>query len=369
MMLQIHYGTAVATVPAAAIGAIKCATKNDIQALLLICERPQDFCTLSREALAARLSERVGCTEAQAESALSFWRGAGVLEFCEDAESVKASDEATHVLQEASAKEEQAEATPQPSQKKKPSRSDELPHYTTAELSALLAERQETAAYLDECARVWGRIFNIHETNVILGLSDYLGLEWDYILALLSYCVKVQNEQGQKKSLHYVEKIAFSFYDEGVTNLETLQSKLRAVEQLRESEGQIRALFGMGSRAMTPKEKKSISTWIHDYGYDMEIIRLAYEATVDAKGSFNISYMNSVLANWNRDGLRTPADVERAQAAFASERDKSRGAGKKSATAHSQAPQGSFDTGDFFNAAVRRSLGDDFFDQMNTEET
>ena len=125
---------------------------------------------------------------------------------------------------------------------------------------------------------------------------------------------------------------------------------------MAEVEGQLRTLFGMGARALTPKEKKCFSTWLYEYRYGMEIIRLAYDVTVDAKGSPNMSYMNSVLANWNRDGLRTPEAVQSAQAAFHAEQEKTRTGGKGKTTA----PTGSFDTDDFFSAAVRRSFGEDF---------
>ena len=68
-----------------------------------------------------------------------------------------------------------------------------------------------------------------------------------------------------------------------------------------------------------------------------------------------MSYMNSVLANWNRDGLRTIEQIDEAQAAFNQSKQKVHKGGADEASA-----QGTFDTEDFFEAAVRRSLGDDF---------
>jgi DNA replication protein DnaD len=64
--------------------------------------------------------------------------------------------------------------------------------------------------------------------------------------------------------------------------------------------------------------------------------------------------MDAVLANWNRDGLRTLADIENSEASFQAR--KAEKAGKKPAPDG----QGSFNTDDFFAAAVRRSFGDDF---------
>ena len=181
----------------------------------------------------------------------------------------------------------------------------------------------------------------------MLGFVDYLGLEWDYILTLLAFCVREQDKRGVKRSLRYVENMAFSFYDEGVTDLPTLQEKIRRIEQTAEVEGRLRRMFGMGERALTPAEKKKFSTWLYDYQYGLDIITRAFEVTVDTKGSPNLKYMDAVLANWNRDGLRTLADIEASEARFR-------------ASKSSGDTQSSFNTDDFFAAAVRRSFGDDF---------
>jgi DnaD/phage-associated family protein len=167
------------------------------------------------------------------------------------------------------------------------------------------------------------------------------------------YVKKNNGERGVKKSLHYVESMAFSLYEENVFDLGSLNAKLQSLELLAQAEGQLRTMFGMGERALTPKEKKSFSTWLYDYKYDLDIIRHAYEITVDAKGKPSIPYMNSVLANWNAAGLQTLAAINEAQEKFKAENSPE---GKKKAAKS----EGSFETDDFFKAAVRRSFGDDF---------
>ena len=237
---------------------------------------------------------------------------------------------------------------------RKPRGEDRLPHYTSVELADLLESRKEVSDYLNECQNIWGKIFNTHESNIMLGFADYLGLEWDYVLTLLAFCAREQDKRGMKRSLRYVETLAFAFYDEGVTDLPSLQEKLRRIEQAAEVEGSLRRMFGMGERALTPAEKKKFSTWLYEYKYDLDIITRAFEVTVDAKGSPSLKYMDAVLANWNRDGLRTLADIDAAEERFQSQKTDRSG---KSSPADGQS---SFDTDDFFAAAVRRSFGEDF---------
>ena len=360
MNIQLQYGTAVAVVPAATLTVLDRATQDDLKVLLTLCAKPALTTGNCFGECVGNIAAEVGCTPARVEASLSFWRGAGILNMVgEDQAPTVAAEispgEAPKTeapVQAPSAPEAEKEEPREPKAPKlRPA--DALPHYTSAELADLLESRREAADYLKECQNVWGKMFNVHEHNIILGLTDYLGLEWDYVLTLLAFCADEQDKRGIKRSLRYVETRAFAFYDEGVTDLPSLQEKLRKLEQMEEVEGQLRRMFGMGERALTPTEKKKFSSWLYEYRYGMDIITRAFEVTVDAKGSPNLKYMDAVLSNWNRDGLRTVEDIQAAEEKFQADK-----AGKKGKTAPEG--QGSFNTDDFFAAAVRRSLGEDF---------
>ncbi len=359
MNILIHYGTAVATVPTSALGVMERATKNDLKVLLTLCADPTLLSGDSFGACVGNLAIRLNCTPAQIETSLSFWRGAGVLNIVGEGVSLPTvQPTASEPVPTASAEIQQPEAKgkQETSTAPKPRPAPELPRYTSAELAVLLESREETAAYLKECENIWGKMFNPHEYNIVLALVDYLGLEWDYVLALLSYAAKYYRERdNQGKSLSYVERMAFSLHKEGIVTTEALQNRFKEMENMATLEYKLRKLFGMGEGALTPTQKKMFSTWVYEYRFDMEIIRMAYNRAVDNTGSSKINklmnYVNRTLGAWNEDNLRTPEQIEAADAAFRAARDGEK-AGK---------PQtGSFDTDDFFAAAVRRSLGDDF---------
>ena len=123
--------------------------------------------------------------------------------------------------------------------------------------------------------------------------------------------------------------------------IQDLEEELKRREASADAETKIRSLFGVGERAFTTKEKRFISVWINDMSFSIEIIEKAYEVTADATGKGSFAYANSVLERWNAAGLRTLDQIEASY--------------KKSG---SESPAtGSFDTDSFFEAAVRRSLG------------
>lgn len=318
MSIRFRYGSQVSVIPASVAGKLDRATKKDIKVLITLGTSPE---LLSKcESDPAAVAQTCGCTEAELGSALAFWRGAGALELDDQSPEEEAA---------VNQPEQKPEA---PEKKTKLQRADELPKYTTNELTVLLEERKEASQLINECQNVVGKIFNTQEINIVLGLEDYLGLDGSYILTLCDHCVSMG-----KKSLRYIEKKAFGLYDEGITTVEALTEYIEKMNMLASAEGQIRVLFGMKDRELTTKEKKFIEKWIITFGYGMDVIKKAYETTVDAIHEPSPAYANSILERWNKDGYKTLSDIE-------------------SAEAQKLPGTGSFDTDDFFEAALKRSM-------------
>lgn len=369
MKITINYGTGVAAVPKDVLQVMDRATKTDLRLLILLSADPALLSDGGRGDGIGRLAEQIGCSAAQVEASLAFWRGAGLLtlrdedEVQEPIRHAGASVSAVHTAPIPAATPAQADMktgstadTKRDSLTavKKPHPSSTLPHYTSEELADLMESRTDTKKFIDECTQVWGRILNVHEVNVLLVLVDYLGLEWDYVLTLLAFCVGSMKKQDRKCTMRYVETTAYGLYDEGIRDLTALQEKLRRMEDMADSEKRLRQLLGIGDRQLTSAEKKAFSKWLYDFGYDLEIITYAFEINVDTKGKYSIRYMDAVLTNWYNKKLRTLEEIKAANERFRAEHQKPGQEGSASSK------QGSFDTDDFFNAAVRRSLGDDF---------
>ncbi len=366
MNIRFHFGTSVSVVPTPDATVLARATAADLRVLIHLgaCAHTPAVTLPS----VSELANQLGLPESQITASLAFWRGAGVLDLADEPAPAHTPAGGAVPVDYSATDEFAAEtekitvdatvAKPRVTVRK-PARKNELPNYTSEEMAALLEATPNTADCIHECEQIWGKIFNTHETNILLGLVDYLGLEWEYVITLLAHCASVCQKGGTRKSLHYVEQTAFAYYDEGVIDMPALQERIRRAEMLSDAEGQLRTLFGMGARTLTPTEKKCFSTWLYDYHYDMEIIRKAYDITVDAKGEPNIKYMNSVLANWNGDGLRTLDAIDASMAEFKEKQSRRREMG---ASGHGKLPEplpgGSFETDDFFDSAVNKTFSD-----------
>lgn len=354
MNIQFHYGDGVLTLPAALEAILPRADDVALRVLLLLAIHAHDDLTLPQ------IAKEIGCTLSQAENAVSFWHGTGLLSpgattsVSEPVKSKKSRAKASAKSPENATAPAANEKGPTPSQEHATSPSPQvlvktsataLPAYTTEELAAVLERRRELTGLIDECSRVFGKIFNTHEVSQLIGLSDYLGLEDEYLLLVLAHCVKIG-----KKSLRYAVNTAIALYDDGITDTTSLQQCLKAREEKEEAEGRLRTMFGLGSRALTGKEKKMVETWLTVHHFSTDVIRLAYERTVNATGKPSIPYANSILERWAAAGLTDAAQIQEAEAQYSKQ------------TQHHETPVAgnSFDTNDFFDAALQRSFGDHY---------
>ena len=276
-----------------------------------------------------QLAKLADCDVRVVKAALQFWEFRDVL--VKDAQD---EEETKPVRQE-----EKHEKT----EKQKPAvlqRADEMPTYTSNEIADMLESRASMRLLIDEAQREIGKMFNTNDINIIVGMRDYLGMSEEAILMLLAHCKRIG-----KTGMRSIEKYAFSLVDKGISDAESMDEAIRAAEAMHSFEGEVRALFGMKSRALTTKESRMLANWI-SFGYGIDIVRMAYEMTVSATNEASVPYANAILERWNADGLKTLADI---QAALDAEREKKSG---------ERVLGNSFDTDDFFEAALKRSFDD-----------
>ncbi len=322
--LRVNYGNGVIVLPASVSDVIGSAKKTDICILVALLA---DI-TADSESIA----QRCGVTAETVERAIAFWRGAGIISVCEEK-----IDGTKAVAPAAETEKPKAKST------KQGKRADlgELPSYSSTEIAGMVESDRDIALMIDECERALGKILRVGEIAKLIALRDYLGFAPDYIIALCEHCAKIG-----KNTVRYLETTAVALYDDGITDKDTLDEHLRRAQEKHDIEIQIRALFGMNmTRALSAKEKKFIDDWTVTFGYGMDIIKLAYEITVNTIKEPTLNYANGILQNWYASELKTEDDIKAQLEADAKAKGEPM-AGK------------SFDSTDFFEAALRRSYGD-----------
>ena len=282
-----------------------------------------------------QLAKLAGCDQKTLNAALSHWRESGVLADGGAENSIPAMTTVAEPYE--------AEKTTEKESEKHLHRADELPNYTSTQLAELMEQREGVRVLVDEAQRIMGKIFNMSEVNILVGMLDYLGMSEESVLLLLAHCARIE-----KKGLRTIEKYAIRLVDQGISTPEALEEEFHAVEALRSFEGQIRTMFGMKARSLTAKEETILRAWI-SWGFDVDAVRMAYEITVNAIGEASLPYANSILKAWHEENLHTPDEI---QAKLDEDKAKKEGDNGGSVLGNS------FDTDDLFAAALARSFSE-----------
>ncbi len=303
---------------------LRSADENDLKIMLAVAFSGKD--EIEKEVLCRELDME----ENEFDASVKYWCGAGLLRKGKRAQPKQGSEPSELKKNEVSSSAHK--------NGKIERAGSELPAYTSTELAELIENRRITAEFINEAQRVFGKVFNTHEVNILVGLVDYIGFDEASVIILLSHVAK-----REKKSLRYVEKMAFALYDEGITDADSLQERLCKMEEYSKTEGEVKAMFGIVGRAATSKEKKFLSAWIETMGYGTEEIRLAYDITVDNTHSPSSAYANTILEAWYAAGLHTCKEIINYEE------------GKKGAQGKNN-PIKSYNTDEFFNAAIKRTF-------------
>lgn len=182
----------------------------------------------------------------------------------------------------------------------------EKPSYTLDELKEF-KKNEETAQILFVAEQYIGKPLSVSEIKTILFFSDKLGFSSDLIDYLIQYCV----DKG-KKSFRYIEKVAVSWAQEGIT---TPKQAARYAHKYDKTVYDIMNALGK-SCAPTRTEADYAIKWMKEYGFTSDIIMEACERTVLATDSHRFEYADSILTSWHKGNVRHKADIKMLDEAY-----------------------------------------------------
>ncbi len=174
------------------------------------------------------------------------------------------------------------------------------PNYTLDELKAFKSD-ESTARLLFVAEQYLKKTLSATEVKTILFISDKLAFSEDLIDYLIQYCV----DRG-KKELRYIEKVAVSWAQQGVT---TPGQAAKLAGRYDKSVYEIMKALGKNGTP-TKTEVTYITRWTKEYGFDTDIIFIACERTVLATDKHRFEYADRILASWQKSGVHSVNDIQ-----------------------------------------------------------
>lgn len=172
-------------------------------------------------------------------------------------------------------------------------------------------QQEKTAELVFITEQYLGKPLSAENIRSIIFMTDVLHFSTDLIDYLIQYCV----DRG-KKDFRYIEKVAVSWAEAGVTTPE--EAAACAVKYDKNIYTVMNAL-GRTS-APTKKEASYIQKWFQEYGFTPDIVLEACERCAVATDKHRFEYADGILQNWRENNLHTMQDIRDADAAFQKKR-------------------------------------------------
>lgn len=211
-----------------------------------------------------------------------------------------------------------------------------------------LCSTSEMKAVLDMAQQILGSTINHTMMRSIIWQHEYLGLKADVILMLLTYCASIG-----KTSTTYIETIALDWSQNDINTAEKADAEIARRTAAHTFTAKMTSEFGL-KRKPTPEQQMIFDEWIAK-GFDTDLIACACERAVDQGKPLTVKYVNGILGNWEKLGIRTR---EQAKTEFSS---------KKSASYSPNAPKkkASYDISKVMDYAIPFAANADKGDENN----
>ncbi|NLG02664.1 MAG: DnaD domain protein [Clostridia bacterium] len=189
----------------------------------------------------------------------------------------------------------------------------EKPAYSADQL-AVFREKKDISQLLFIAEQYIGKPLSIAEISTILYMYDSLHFSAELIEYLIEYCVS-----NKKKSMHYMEKVAVSWAEQGINDVATAKKN---VSMYRKEVFDILKAMGLSGRNPVEPELVFIKKWTDTYGFDTQIIIEACNRTMKVTHRPNFEYADTILNNWKKNHVRHYADIEVLDQKFKSSKEK-----------------------------------------------
>lgn len=296
LILQTNGWGAMFGVPCAVVDQyIKLATPSQIKVLLYLLRYPG--LAVQTEQIAKALS--IG-TEL-VEEAMLFWQQTELFTASEAGASMQSQP--APVVMPAPSASSPVPAVEKPAMVVAVQRSSSEVNLTPSEIAAELQKNSGMLELFRMAEQLIGEPLTHMQQRALLWQYEYLSIPGDIILTVLSYCWSMG-----KNSINYEEKLIYSWWNQGLTTMQQIND---AIVQDQNS----RSFYSLAARTLdmnrppTAKQKEYFDRW-QAMKIPMDLIRYAYEKTVEQTDKLSMPYMNKILETWAAAGYQTREDVD-----------------------------------------------------------
>ena len=174
---------------------------------------------------------------------------------------------------------------------------------TPSEIASELQKNNGMMEHFRMAEQLIGEPLTHMQQRSLLWQYQYLQVPGDIILTVLSYCRSID-----KTSLQYEEKLLFTWWNQGICTMQQINDAIVKDQESRSYHGTVARTLDMKNKP-TPKQREYFDSW-QAMNIPIDLIRYAYEKTVEQTDKRSMPYMNKILTDWSKAGYKTREEVD-----------------------------------------------------------
>ncbi len=252
----------------------------------------------------AEIAERTGLPEEEAADALAYWAERGLL------------TEGDAVPVPAQAEQDAPETPVEKPQKKMIDPRPVKPTYDV--ICKRIQESAAVRALFAEAQLKLGRTIGTGDQGSLLLLHDYYGLPVEIILTICEYA----RSHGKANNISYIYTMGVDWSKREIDTLELADAEFKKLEGVNAVWSAFRAATGVKNPRPTAPQQKYFTVWTEEWRFPVDMLALAYEEMSKNTQTVSFPYMNRILSEWQRAGIRTPEAAAEREKKFTAEKEK-----------------------------------------------
>ena len=261
------------------------------------------------------IADALGIDRADVGDAMLYWRENGLISVS-GGELSPAAGQPLPVPSAPAVPASEEKPKPAPEPPEAPRRLPSRPQKPDSEFVAKrMEESKEIACLMQSAQQILGRLLSGGDTATLLMIHDDFGLPCDVIAMLIQYAVN-----AGRSNMRYIEKAAIDWADHDINTHERAEERLDLLAANQNAWRTVEQAIGLPRRSPTRHEEELAPRWVNEWKFTPEMLREAYDRTVEGAGKYQPAYMNRILERWHSAGISTPKQAADDEAARAGER-------------------------------------------------
>ena len=177
---------------------------------------------------------------------------------------------------------------------------------TTKELTQILNESKELKFIIEQLPAILGRLPNQFDMLNVIDFNLNLDMQPELILYLLKYCATVG-----KRSAQAIKNQARIWFELGINSLELAEEYIKKANKANELQTFVKTELHI--KTLTNAQKAVIESWQTEMEFGQDLIKEACTLAKLQKEKANVHYVNGILNNWHKDGIKAVKDLDAKQ--------------------------------------------------------